>query len=155
MLATDISYGLITTLYLSMMSLMAWIVASRFDAGGRDARGIHSDVRRYILMQLNSWTDGARGGSPFLDTILRQAEDNVEAIILDGPQSNSSKLSYAHKVASARECINQLQTEFGHLHPVIRTEPVFTRPSPPLVTLGAFFRGKSSSTSKTKAKPAA
>ncbi|KAK3687820.1 hypothetical protein B0T22DRAFT_479103 [Podospora appendiculata] len=117
-LAADIAYGLITVLYLAMMCCMAKVAASTFDRGGRQAKMVASDIRQWVLQRLDEVTNGARKESPAFETIIRQAEENLNNVLANGPlTSGLMELNQAYKEQAARDCIALLRGEFGKLNP--------------------------------------
>lgn len=114
-LATDVSYGFLTFLYLVMVCWMASVAASTFDRGGREARMVASDVRRYVLQKLYTSTNGTREQAPPFETVIRDAERNLETMLSKGPFSRTLDLKYEYKQNAALEYIGQLRAEFGSL----------------------------------------
>ncbi|KAK3319153.1 hypothetical protein B0H66DRAFT_533655 [Apodospora peruviana] len=115
--AMDISYGLITFLYISMMYSMAKVAASTFDSGGRQARVVASDVRHFVLTRLDARTNGGRNESPPFEAVLREAEENLDNVLSRGPLTNGLEIDHAFKLRVAQDCIDQLRAEFVKLDP--------------------------------------
>ncbi|KAK3943368.1 hypothetical protein QBC46DRAFT_307422, partial [Diplogelasinospora grovesii] len=116
-LTTDITYGLLTFLYLITMCWMARVAASSFDSGGRQAQLVASDIRHHILSSLHHVTNGARRQAPAFETMLQDVETNIDRVLSNGPLSGTLQMRHEHKRSAATDCINQLRTEFGALDP--------------------------------------
>ena len=112
-LAADVSDGLLVSLYLAIMSFMAWIVASPYDIHGEGARLVASDVRRYVLRLLEERTHGARNPAPPFEKVLRDVEDKMDEVLAEGPLSHPLHLDKDFARASVLACIHHMRTEFG------------------------------------------
>ncbi|KAM7182874.1 hypothetical protein V8F20_012815 [Naviculisporaceae sp. PSN 640] len=112
---SDVSYGLLTMLYLAMICAMAHVAASGFDSGGRQANLVASDVRHFLLNMLEALTNGGRRQPPPFDTILREVERNLDTVLSRGPLTGTLNMDPAYKKAAALDCIEQLRAELGRL----------------------------------------
>jgi hypothetical protein len=101
-LARDVSYGLMTSLYLLLMCIMAKVVASPSESGGKNVRQIQSNIRGYIVETLKHVTDDGRRQSPDLLDFIRTLEADLPNL-LDGRLSEGSTMTpednYKHALA--------------------------------------------------------
>jgi hypothetical protein len=115
-LVEDITYGLLTLLYLCMMLYLAWRL-SDFDVGGKDARAIRSDVRTHILAKLKGDTHEGRQLSPDWQQFLARVDNEVDIILVNGQASASTTLNDDQKRRIAREHIQFIRRQFPNLDP--------------------------------------
>ena len=112
-LSTDVSDGLLTSFYLADMCFMSCIVASPHDLHGEDARLIASDVRRYILRFLEKRTNGARAPAPHFERVLRDVEERIDELLVEGPFCRLLSSDKSFMRASVLACLNNIRDEFG------------------------------------------
>ncbi|KAK4207465.1 hypothetical protein QBC37DRAFT_355235, partial [Rhypophila decipiens] len=138
---SDVSYGLITMLYLAMMCVMAKVAAATFDSGGTQAKMVASDVRHYILAMLESDTNGGRTEAPPFETVLREVERNLDSVLSRGPLTGGlgTNMDSAYKEVAAVNYIEQLRTEFGSLDPNGEGNDDHSRPPSTLSVLTALL----------------
>ncbi|KAH7012863.1 hypothetical protein EDB80DRAFT_834464 [Ilyonectria destructans] len=117
LLAKDVSYGLLSMLYLSTMAFLAWSVSTGFDKGGNDARLVQSDIRKHILTKLQTDTNHGRQESPRFEELLQDVSENLDKILDQGPLSSASTVNRDHKRVVAREYIQHLRAGYGELNP--------------------------------------
>lgn len=116
-LARDISYGLLTGLYLAVISYFAFSTTHGYNREGRDAQAIQSDIRKHILTKLHNDTREGRHMSPDFETLYQDAGLKLEGILDSGPLSTTSTLGPDHKRRVAQEYLEQLKEEYGELNP--------------------------------------
>ncbi|KAH6970604.1 hypothetical protein BKA56DRAFT_596646 [Ilyonectria sp. MPI-CAGE-AT-0026] len=117
LLAKDVSYGLLSMLYLLTMAFLAWSVSTGFDKGGKEARLVESDIRKHILTKLQADTNRGRQESPRFEELLQDVSENLEKILDERPPSTAPAVNRDHKREVAREYIAILRADFGDLSP--------------------------------------
>ncbi|KAF7556184.1 hypothetical protein G7Z17_g1669 [Cylindrodendrum hubeiense] len=117
LLAKDISYGLLSTMYLLTMAFHAWSISTGFDKGSNDARLVQSDIRKHILTKLQTDTKHGRQQSLPFEELLLNVSESLDAILSQRPQSSSSTLNLDQKREVAMEYIRHLRDIYGELDP--------------------------------------
>jgi hypothetical protein len=116
-LTRDISYGLLTALYLIFMCTLAFRVTSDLDRGSKHAVQVDAYIRLCILRQLDHETNQGRGDSPHFQSVLQTVENRLDQIISDPPLAANTAMSEAQKKTLARQCIATLRRDYGKLDP--------------------------------------
>jgi len=113
--ARDVSYGLLSCLYLLFISVYASGASSPNDMGKADTQDVRANLRRYIDEKLRIETDDARKEArPFIDIIVEVEEafnndtDNLKARLC-----GASTLSTEANGATIESCFRQLRRDFG------------------------------------------
>ncbi|KAK4225639.1 hypothetical protein QBC38DRAFT_254443 [Podospora fimiseda] len=113
----DISFGLLTILYLVLMWIQAWQISSKLDMGSKVVSNIQEDIRTAILNQLRKAMDEdpARKPPPFR-IILENTLRDLSSIIAEGPRSGHSTMPPDKKLEVGKQFIEKtLRKNFGHL----------------------------------------
>jgi len=129
-LTRDVSYGLLSCLYLLSIALQACMVSSPDDRGNRKTQDIRANVRRYIDEMLSMVTEDARKAAPpFLD-IMEKVEEAFENDIggLKARFYAGSTLSDQVSRETIEEYFRLLRKNFGHLG---SDEPTESEPTSP------------------------
>ncbi|KAF6797594.1 hypothetical protein CSOJ01_12912 [Colletotrichum sojae] len=121
-LVRDISYGLITCLFLAMISALAWATSLGEDGIDVDEtiRIIEADIRKHIIEKLKDTTEDAKSQSPPFVEVLQQINDSDKASIIDEAiQNMGSNRDKMNELATrlADQYLKELQREFGELDP--------------------------------------
>lgn len=130
-LARDVSYGLLSFIYLLAITIYAPMVSAPDDERKVDTRDVKANVRRYIDKKLNAETDGARKTArPFLD-VMEEVEDAYKHDT-DGIRAAfhaGSTLPDEVNSNTIQKYFVTLRKNFGHLGLEEQTEPPMTSPS--------------------------
>lgn len=130
LLARDVSYGLLTCLYLLAITIYASKVSSPDDKGKVDTQDIRANVRRYIDIKLNDETqEASREARPFLD-IMEEVEEDFENDT-DGLRARfytGSTLSNDANKQTIEEYFRQLRSDYGHFGSGEDAEPALSSP---------------------------
>jgi len=102
----DVSYGLITSLYLLLMAIFAWRVAGE-DLGNEEAMQIQGWIRFKILEQLHLQTNDGRRQSPPFGDILDQVNNDLNA-------REPDRSIFTSRVG--RQCIESLRTQYRNVN---------------------------------------
>ncbi|KAH9884835.1 hypothetical protein F4778DRAFT_521682 [Xylariomycetidae sp. FL2044] len=145
--ADDISFGLLTFLYVGTSYLVASNVSATFDRGSRDVRLVESDIRKYILERLEDLTNGGRAKSPPFRELLDEVEV-VRFVVANGPLSSTATMSPETKQLAAIQFIDRLKRDFGKLDPMQFHDPESRNPSRLTQFLGRRSAGGRSTVSR-------
>jgi len=115
--ARDVSYGLLSSLYLLLMCYTAWLVSNPADTGGQNVQLVEADLRGEILQKLRDKTKVGTSQPPAFCTILEDVRADLTGVLARGPLSSTLAISDDHKLAAADKYLRQLQNEFGRLDP--------------------------------------
>lgn len=117
LLARDISYGVLTIIYLGTIYFFARSVTIGFDKDGADAPPVESDIRRHILDKLQHDTNSGNTESPDFETLLQDVSSKLETILDTGLMSSKNTENRDEKRAVAQRYIEQLRRKYGDLNP--------------------------------------
>ncbi|KAH8879093.1 hypothetical protein GQ53DRAFT_672824, partial [Thozetella sp. PMI_491] len=117
-LQMDVSYGLLTSLYLLAMYFQARKINGQFDPGHQDVKSVNSDIRSAIIGTLRFDTnDGRLQARPFTQ-ILDDAQADIDRFLTMGPLSSRTlAMKPENKRQAALECIRDMRRNFGDLRP--------------------------------------
>ncbi|KAJ4125179.1 hypothetical protein NW754_013465 [Fusarium falciforme] len=115
LLFKDVSEGLLSVLYFSVMAWLAWDITSGKVQEHAVTRPVKGEVRKYILKELNNGTSHGRTLAPPFREVLDKTELNLDKVLemsfetLNTPREEQRKL--------ARQYIRFLRNKFGTLNP--------------------------------------
>lgn len=115
LLFKDVSEGLVSVLYFSVMAWLAWDITSGKVQEHSITRPVKGEVRKYILDELNDGTSHGRTLAPPFREVLDKTERNLDEVLemsfetLNTPREEQRKL--------ARQYIRFLRNKFGTLNP--------------------------------------
>ncbi|KAH8894316.1 hypothetical protein GQ53DRAFT_821401 [Thozetella sp. PMI_491] len=89
-LSKDVSYGLLTCMYLIFMYFQMWMKSSKKDTGDPCARNIQSRIRQEIIDKLRANTQDARLPSPEFMHVLDELKIDIDSILESVPSAPSS-----------------------------------------------------------------
>ncbi|KAK3986462.1 hypothetical protein QBC44DRAFT_140030 [Cladorrhinum sp. PSN332] len=120
----DIVYGLMTTLYLTLIYLQAWQLTSKLDMDSPDVDKIQSDIRTPILKLLDARTMSKKLEAPPFRSVIAEVRRDLEAI-LRNPNclSADSPMAFPLRRQVAEDFISGILQTFGHLGEVQAEEP--------------------------------
>ena len=109
----DISYGLLTSLYLILVARFAFSVANPSDKGGRDARTVHSNVRQHILEKLDERTNSGRFQSPAFRVVLDEVRTSIDNPAVSGPLWAGSNMGPDQNRRAVLDCLELSRIQPG------------------------------------------
>jgi len=121
-LTTDVSYGLLTTLFLVSMCIMAYIAMRPEDEGGFDSRIVMERIRKLCIEKLEEDTHGGADASPAFERVLETVEHQIYAeLAKDQPVMEPHGMRRVPENhpgrRAARQYIQHLKQEYGDMDP--------------------------------------
>lgn len=118
-LAYEITFGIFSSIYLLLITLLAWSVANH-DAADPQELVIQEDIRNWISNHLDIVTRSGREPAPsFLDVLAELKRDPHQALLAALPaQDNNPALSIDQTDNVQTKYIGYLEQRYGQLEPL-------------------------------------
>ncbi|KAI5458967.1 hypothetical protein BGZ63DRAFT_426281 [Mariannaea sp. PMI_226] len=119
----DITYGLLTCLYLIIGIWLARTLSSPEEIVTDDIELVRNDIRKAILDKLDEVTESHRIDSPefasLIDDLLANNKRSLVRLLENGPLSANVALTHEQKMQAAEAYLDILREKYGALNPKV------------------------------------